>query len=37
MTECAPVISDNQSWNIRSHSVVQLLTNSEEKTVEGEL
>ena len=37
MTECAPVISVNQSWNIRSDSVGQLLPNCEAKTVEGEL
>ena len=37
MTECAPVISVNQSWNIRSDSVGQLLPNCEAKTVDGEL
>ena len=37
MTECAPVISVNQSWNIRKDSVGQLLPNCEAKTVDGEL
>lgn len=37
MTECAPVISVNQMWNIRSDSVGQLLPNCEAKTVDGEL
>ena len=37
MTECAPVISVNQSWNIRSDSVGQLIPNCEAKTVDGEL
>lgn len=37
MTECSPVISVNQSWNIRSDSVGQLLPNIEAKTVDGEL
>ena len=37
MTECAPVISVNQSWNIRSDSVGQLLPNCKAKTVDGEL
>lgn len=37
MTECSPVISVNQSWNIRSDSVGQLLPNLEAKTVDGEL
>lgn len=37
MTECSPVISVNQSWNIRADSVGQLLPNCEAKTVDGEL
>lgn len=37
MTECAPVISTNLSWNIRKNSVGQLLPNCEAKTVEEEL
>ena len=37
MTECAPVISVNQSWNIRSDSVGQLLPNCEARTVDGEI
>ncbi len=37
MTECAPVISTNVSWNIRKDSVGQLLPNCEAKTVENEL
>ncbi len=37
MTECAPVISNNVSWNIRKDSVGQLLPNCEAKTVDGEL
>ncbi len=37
MTECAPVISTNLSWNIRKDSVGQLLPNCEAKTVDEEL
>ena len=37
MTECAPVISVSQKWNIRPDSVGQLLPNCEAKTVDGEL
>ena len=37
MTECAPVISTNLSWNIRKDSVGQLLPNCEAKTVGEEL
>lgn len=37
MTECSPVISISQSWNIRSDSVGQLVPNCEAKTVDGEL
>ncbi len=37
MTECAPVISTNLSWNIRKDSVGQLMPNCEAKTVEEEL
>lgn len=37
MTECSPVISTSQRWNIRKNSVGQLLPNCEAKTVEGEL
>lgn len=37
MTECSPVISVNQSWNIRPDSVGQLLPNCQAKTVDGEL
>ena len=37
MTECAPVISVNQSWDIRKDSVGQLLPNCQAKTVDGEL
>lgn len=37
MTECSPVISTNQKWNIRKGSVGQLLPNCEAKTVDGEL
>lgn len=37
MTECAPVISISQRWNIRSDSVGQLVPNCEAKTVDGEL
>ena len=37
MTECAPVISTNLSWNIRKDSVGQLMPNCEAKVVEEEL
>ena len=37
MTECAPVISATQKWNIRKEAVGQLLPNCEAKTVDGEL
>ena len=37
MTECAPVISVSQAWNIRKDAVGQLLPNCEAKTVDGEL
>lgn len=37
MTECAPVISTNRSWNIRKNSVGQLMPNCEDKTVDEEL
>ena len=37
MTECSPVISISQRWNIRSDSVGQLVPNCEAKTVDGEL
>ena len=37
MTECSPVISTSQSWNIRKESVGQLMPNCEAKTVDGEL
>ena len=37
MTECAPVISTNLSWNIRKDSVGQLMPNCEAKVVENEL
>lgn len=37
MTECSPVISISQSWNIRSDSVGQLVPNCQAKTVDGEL
>lgn len=37
MTECAPVISTNLSWNIRRDSVGQLMPNCEAKVVEDEL
>lgn len=37
MTECAPVISTNVSWNIRKDSVGQLMPNCEAKTVDNEL
>jgi len=37
MTECAPVISTNVSWNIKKDTVGQLLPNCEAKVVEEEL
>ncbi|WP_075719929.1 AMP-binding protein [Roseburia sp. 499] len=37
MTECAPVISTNVSWNIKKGSVGQLMPNCEAKVVEEEL
>lgn len=37
MTECAPVISVTQAWNIRKDAVGQLLPNCVAKTVDGEL
>lgn len=37
MTECSPVISTSQRWNIRKDSVGQLMPNCEAKTVDGEL
>lgn len=37
MTECAPVISTNLSWNIRKDSVGQLMPNCEAKVVDEEL
>lgn len=37
MTECSPVISISQSWNIRRDAVGQLVPNCEAKTVDGEL
>lgn len=37
MTECAPVISTNLSWNIRKNSVGQLMPNCEAKVVDEEL
>ena len=37
MTECSPVISTNQSWDIRKDTVGQLLPNCEAKSVDGEL
>ena len=37
MTECAPVISNNVSWNMKKESVGQLLPNCRAKTVDGEL
>jgi long-chain acyl-CoA synthetase len=37
MTECSPVISISQSWNIRKDSVGQLVPNCQAKTVDGEL
>lgn len=37
MTECAPVISTNLSWNSKKNSVGKLLPNCEAKTVNEEL
>lgn len=37
MTECSPVISTNQRWDIRKDTVGQLLPNCEAKSVDGEL
>ena len=37
MTECAPVISTNLSWNNKEGSVGKLMPNCEAKTVDGEL
>lgn len=37
MTECSPVISTSQSWDIRKESVGQLLPNCQAKVVDGEL
>ena len=37
MTECAPVISTNLSWNIKKESVGQLLPNCEAKVVEDQI
>lgn len=37
MTECSPVISVTQKWNIRKDAVGQLLPNCQAKTVDGEL
>ena len=37
MTECAPVISNNVSWNIKRNSVGQLLPNCEAKIVDNEI
>lgn len=37
MTECAPVISTNLSWDIRKDTVGKLMPNCEGKTVDGEL
>ena len=37
MTECAPVISVTQAWNIRKDAVGQLLPNCVAKTGDGEL
>ena len=37
MTECSPVISTTQKWNIRKDAVGQLLPNCQAKTVDGEL
>ena len=37
MTECSPVISISQKWDIRKDSVGQLVPNCVAKTVDGEL
>ena len=37
MTECSPVISISQKWNIRKDSVGQLVPNCQARTVDGEL
>lgn len=37
MTECAPVISTNLSWESKAGSVGKLMPNCEAKTVDGEL
>lgn len=37
MTECAPVISNNLSWNIKKESVGKLLPNCEAKVVDSEI
>ncbi len=37
MTECAPVISTNLSWDLRKDTVGKLQPNCEAKTVDGEL
>lgn len=37
MTECAPVISTNLSWDIRRDTVGRLMPNCEAKTVDGEI
>ncbi|MDD2979921.1 MAG: AMP-binding protein [Hespellia sp.] len=37
MTECAPVISTNRSWNIKKESVGQLMPNCKARVVDGEL
>ena len=37
MTECAPVISTNVSWNLKKESVGQLLPNCEAKVVDNEI
>ena len=37
MTECAPVISNNVSWNTKKESVGQLLPNCEAKIVDNEI
>ncbi len=37
MTECAPVISTNLSWDLRKDTVGKLMPNCEAKTVDNEL
>lgn len=37
MTECAPVISTNLSWDLRKDTVGKLMPNCEAKTVDGEI